>query len=178
MRWVSARALSARRILYFPRGVNGSKNAAYSHGRVELLDVASLERDKSSRTREVALPHYSDYHRTVVGYHGTRLSTAHEIIKGDKQFEASENNDDWLGHGIYFWEYAPQQAFVWARNRQASKKWGEQIAVLGSMIRLGNCFDLLDPVNVSTSSGLYKTHQATRGKREKSLWRTSEQKSG
>src|SRR5262249_36904046 len=43
----------------------------------------------------------------------------------------------------------------------ASKKWAEEIAVLGSMIRLGNCFDLLDPENVRDLSELYQTHKRT-----------------
>jgi hypothetical protein len=67
---------------------------------------------------------------------------------GTQSFEPSENEGDWLGNGIYFWEYAPQQAFVWARERKRKKSWTEDIAVVGSMIRLGNCFDLLDPENV------------------------------
>ncbi len=102
--------------------------------------------------------HYSDYHRTVVAYHGTRLETARAIVLGEKSFETSRNDDDWLGHGIYFWEYAPQQAFLWARNRQASKKWSGEIAVLGSMIRLGSCFDLLDPENIKDLSKFYRAY--------------------
>jgi len=89
------------------------------------------------------MPIFQDYHRTVIGYHGTRRRTALDIVAGKKSFEPSENDDDWLGHGIYFWEYAPKQALTWAKKRYP----GEKIAVLGSMIRLGNCLDLLDPDN-------------------------------
>jgi hypothetical protein len=56
-----------------------------------------------------------------------------------------------LGHGIYFWEYAPQQAWHWARRRYK----GEDIAVLGCMLRLGNCFDLLDPENAHKLKGFH-----------------------
>jgi hypothetical protein len=94
------------------------------------------------------LPRYTDYHRTVIGFHGTKLSIAQKIVMGTKGFGPSENDGDWLGNGVYFWEYAPQQAFVWARDRKRKKRWTEEIAVVGSMIRLGNCFDLLDPENV------------------------------
>jgi len=70
-------------------------------------------------------------------------------------FRWSRRNFDWLGHGIDFWEYAPQQARAWAelRQRQLRKKKkptaeeirraDEPIAVGASMIRLGFCFDLL-----------------------------------
>lgn len=57
-----------------------------------------------------------DYDRTVVAFHGTRRAAARNLIRGDA-FGVSENDDDWLGHGIYFWEFAPQQAWWWARRR-------------------------------------------------------------
>jgi hypothetical protein len=83
-----------------------------------------------------------DYHRTVVAYHGTRRATAKDLTDG-AFFDGSTNDDDWLGHGIYFWEYAPQQAWWWARRR-----YKEDAAVVGAMIRLGRCLDLLDPTNI------------------------------
>lgn len=91
------------------------------------------------------MPQFQDYHRTVVGYHGTTRAIAESIVTGGA-FEPSQNDDDWLGHGIYFWEYAPQQAYNWAVKRYGKDK---DVAVLGSMIRLGNCFDLLDPINTN-----------------------------
>jgi hypothetical protein len=84
-----------------------------------------------------------DYHRTIVGYHGTRKATAARLVDGEP-FGPSENDDDWLGHGVYFWEYAPQQAWWWADRRYGA---GEA-AVVGATIRLGRCLDLLDPTNV------------------------------
>jgi hypothetical protein len=99
------------------------------------------------------MPRFADYHRTVVGYHGTRKSTAHRVIQNVEDYKRSENNDDWLGHGIYFWEYAPKHAWPWADQRQKQQNWGEEVAVLAAMIRLGNCFDLLDPDNVEILAG-------------------------
>jgi hypothetical protein len=60
-------------------------------------------------------------------------------------FGASTNDDDWLGHGVYFWEYAPQQAWWWAERRYGA----EHAAVVGALVRLGRCFDLLDPSNAA-----------------------------
>jgi hypothetical protein len=94
------------------------------------------------------MPRFADYHRTVIGYHGTRRSTALRIVQGLEGYKRSENKDDWLGQGIYFWEHAPKQAWAWARQRQKIQRWNEEVAVLASMIRLGNCFDLLDPDNL------------------------------
>lgn len=95
------------------------------------------------------IPQFSDYHRTVIGYHGTKRSIAEALVLGKKAFQPSTNDDDWLGHGVYFWEYAPQQAWWWARRRSKNRDWSDEIAVVASMIRLGNCLDLLDPSNVS-----------------------------
>ena len=47
--------------------------------------------------------------------------------------------------GIYFWEYGPERAFDWAR--EVARRRPDRIhnpAVLGAIIQLGNCFDLLD----------------------------------
>jgi hypothetical protein len=90
---------------------------------------------------------FEDYHRTVIGYHGTRLSIALDGVNRKREINFRRNQDDWLGHGIYFWEYAPKQALWWAKRRAERHHWDEPIAILGSMIRLGFCFDLLDPYN-------------------------------
>jgi hypothetical protein len=45
---------------------------------------------------------------------------------------------DWLGHGIYFWEHSPQRALRWAQEHYLEP------AVLGAVVQLGKCFDLLD----------------------------------
>lgn len=91
-----------------------------------------------------------DYDRTVVAFHGTRLATADRLVAGEP-FGKSENDDDWLGHGIYFWEYAPQQAWWWA-----DRKFKAKAAVVGALVRLGRCVDLLDP---NTAQLLVAAHQ-------------------
>ena len=88
---------------------------------------------------------YYDYHRTVVAFHGTDAATADDLVAG-AAFKPSSNTDDWLGSGVYFWEYAPRQAWWWAKKFKAHA----DPAVIGAMIRLGNCFDLLDPENIQT----------------------------
>jgi hypothetical protein len=105
------------------------------------------------------MPQFLDYHRTVVGYHGTRKSTALRIVQGTESYKKSENPDDWLGQGIYFWEYAPKQAWAWAEQRRKSQDWDEEVAVLASMIRLGNCFDLLDPDNLEVLAGFGREYE-------------------
>ena len=76
--------------------------------------------------------------RIVVGYHGTRADRA-EKIAGTGEFSPSRNDYDWLGHGVYFWEWAPLRAWQWARNR-----YGAEAAVVEAHIQLGFCLDLTD----------------------------------
>ena len=87
------------------------------------------------------MPEFLDYNRTIVGYHGTSKTRAEQIVR-NQSFNASRNKHDWLGHGMYFWEHAPKQAWWWA-----TRKFGTDAAVVASMIRLGNCLDMLDPDN-------------------------------
>ena len=47
---------------------------------------------------------YLDYHRTVIGYHGTTANVADDLVAGEP-FVPSESVDEWLGNGVYFWEY-------------------------------------------------------------------------
>lgn len=86
---------------------------------------------------------FHDYHRTVIAYHGTTKDIADRLVDGGP-FHPSNNDDDWLGSGMYFWEYAPKQAWWWATQYKKNP----HPAVVGAVIRLGNCFDLLDPANV------------------------------
>lgn len=85
-----------------------------------------------------------DYHRTVFGYHGCDKSVADRVLGGG-DFRASENDYDWLGRGIYFWEHGPARALEWAREEHRSNPAKiANPAVVGAVIHLGRCFDLLD----------------------------------
>ncbi len=94
---------------------------------------------------------FLDYHRTVVAFHGTTAHQADRLVGGHPFKPRHEHLDDWLGKGVYFWEYAPKQAWWWATK---FKKF-DRPAVVGAMIRLGNCFDLLDPANVQSLKALH-----------------------
>ena len=80
--------------------------------------------------------------RIVLGYHrakaGDATIFAKQLLMGEAgvdEWKPSENEYDWLGHGIYFWEHSPERAVRWAR--------GDGI-VIGAVIQLGNCLDLTD----------------------------------
>ena len=80
--------------------------------------------------------------RTVVGYHGCRRDFADGLVAGRVNMEAwktSQNDYDWLGEGVYFWEHAPGRAWQWAREQ-----YGDEGAVVAAAVRLGRCLDLAD----------------------------------
>ena len=92
------------------------------------------------------------YQRTVFAFHGCDSRVVEAVLAGKAKLHASENNYDWLGHGIYFWEHGPARALEWAV--QQSKRKGSKIkkpSVIGAIISLGHCFDLLD-INLPTFS--------------------------
>jgi hypothetical protein len=83
--------------------------------------------------------------RIVVGYHGCTGAFARGLLLAKKpirEWQPSTNDWDWLGHGIYFWEHAPERALRWARERYRTRR--QRPTVLGAYIQLGRCFDLLD----------------------------------
>lgn len=85
------------------------------------------------------------YQRTVFAFHGCDRRVRDAVLLGKKQLLASLNTYDWLGSGIYFWEHGPARALEWAVQQSKRKGTGvKDPAVLGAVIQLGNCFDLLD----------------------------------
>lgn len=74
----------------------------------------------------------------VLAYHGCEKDTLERVLSGQR-LRPSNNKHDWLGSGCYFWEHNHQRAYDWARKRFEGKA-----AVLGALINLGNCLNLLD----------------------------------
>ena len=85
------------------------------------------------------------YQRTIFGFHGCDRRLADSVLAGKSRLTASSNAYDWLGTGIYFWEHGPTRALEWAETQARRKKSKiKHPAVLGAVIQLGHCFDLLD----------------------------------
>jgi hypothetical protein len=90
--------------------------------------------------------------RTVISYHGCSRATA-EVILAENHFIASTNTYDWLGEGVYFWEYAPLRAPEWANERYGVG--GDEPAVLAATIHLGRCLNLLDREHFAALEAVY-----------------------
>ena len=88
---------------------------------------------------------YSSKPTIVYGFHGLDKTVALKILNQEEEFKPSNNDYDWLGDGIYFWENnyarAKDYAEVALKRPQSTIK---EPFVLGAVIDLGNCLDLLD----------------------------------
>jgi hypothetical protein len=84
-----------------------------------------------------------DYQRLVIGYHGCDASVRDKVIQKGDALKAQPKSYDWLGHGAYFWEHGPARALEWAKQQKKRGKI-DKPAVLGAVLHLGQCFDLLD----------------------------------
>lgn len=84
----------------------------------------------------------------VLGYHGCDRKLAERVLLGKESLRISHNDYDWLGDGIYFWEHNAQRAFDFAAEVAARRpRSGQKInkpAVIGAIIDLGFCLNLLD----------------------------------
>jgi len=114
------------------------------------------------------------YNRTILGYHGCDAAVVEKVLRGQDTLKASENAYDWLGRGIYFWEHGPDRALQWAQaqaDRDVDKPPIHRApitepAVIGALIHLGDCFDLLDVGNTTALAEwatAYRNALASRG---------------
>lgn len=83
----------------------------------------------------------------VLGFHGCDKSVGEKILAGKDKLKKSQNAYDWLGNGVYFWENDPARALEYANHiknnpHRSSSKIKEPF-VLGAIIDLGNCLNLL-----------------------------------
>jgi len=96
----------------------------------------------------------------VLGYHGCDAALGEAVLRGEKVLLPSENDYDWLGTGIYFWENDPKRALDWARaarsDPRVSRSKIDEPFALGAIIDLGTCLDLTES---SSLEKLKKAHE-------------------
>lgn len=85
----------------------------------------------------------------VLGFHGCDASVGEALLRGEvTHMSPSENDYDWLGNGIYFWEDSPQRALEFAQGRakggRNSKGSIREPFVVGAIINLQHCLNLMD----------------------------------
>lgn len=82
----------------------------------------------------------------ILGFHGCDKFIRDRVVnESGFMLKKSENDYDWLGHGIYFWENNHERAMHFAEELKDNLKSSvKEPAVLGVVIDLGDCLDLLD----------------------------------
>ena len=94
---------------------------------------------------------YSKLPNLVLGFHGCKKDTYDSVIYNGEALRPSENQYDWLGNGIYFWENSYERAFEWAEVR-----YKENACVIGAIIDLGYCLNMTDYGNTKILKYGYK----------------------
>lgn len=97
----------------------------------------------------------------MLGYHGCDRAVAEKILSGAK-LKPSQNDYDWLGPGIYFWEANPRRGIDYARELKRLER-GPKIknpAVIGAVIDLGTCLDLTTAAGIAQTRRAFQTLQA------------------
>ncbi len=90
---------------------------------------------------------YSKRHNLILGFHGCDLEIRDKIVNLEEPQKYENNDYDWLGNGYYFWENNNLRALEFAHEMKSYPKYKDKIkspSVLGAIIDLGNCLDLLD----------------------------------
>lgn len=102
---------------------------------------------------------YSIRPNLVIGFHGCDQDTCLSLLNNPNKLIYSEKPYDWLGHGLYFWESNYERALKWAKDK-ARRGEIKTPAVIGAVIHLGYCLDLLDSNYIKILQEHYKVMEA------------------
>jgi hypothetical protein len=96
----------------------------------------------------------------VLGYHGCDRAIAEKVFAGGDHLRASENDYDWLGTGVYFWENSARKALDWAifakENPKVVRNKIKNPCIVGAIIDFGFCLDLLEAESIRVVAEGYK----------------------
>lgn len=91
---------------------------------------------------------------------GATAKLENRCSRGRRRCDPARTIGDWLGTGIYFWENNPQRALDWAEHLKAHPEVSESAVkhpfVLGAIIDLGNCLDLLESESIRFVNKAYE----------------------
>lgn len=101
----------------------------------------------------------------LLGFHGTDEEIAEKILAGEAYLQESSNPYDWLGNGIYFWEYSPQRALEFATQSLGEPRLTQgnikKPAVIGVVIDPGLCLNMLEASALAQARFAYEILELT-----------------
>ncbi|KHD09282.1 hypothetical protein PN36_28170 [Candidatus Thiomargarita nelsonii] len=98
---------------------------------------------------------YKHYPSLVLGFHACEREIGEALLSGDGGFKTSTNDYDWLGNGMYFWENSPHRAEKYGEELKNKRKKLDTPFVVGAVIHLGYCFDLLESHSLQVLKNYY-----------------------
>lgn len=98
---------------------------------------------------------YKHYPSLVLGFHACEREIGEKILSGKTTLKASKNEYDWLGNGIYFWENSLERATAYGQELKNERNKLKDPMVIGAVIHLGYCFNLLDSNALKVLKGYY-----------------------
>lgn len=104
----------------------------------------------------------------ALAFHSCDRELGLRIVNGNDELRPSNNEWDWLGPGIYFWEQDPARALEYATDaaegKQKNKKAPETPFVVGAVVQLGNCLNLVESTALDILSAAYAGLEELTGK--------------
>lgn len=104
---------------------------------------------------------YSSIPQLILGFHGCDKQLRDDVLLGKTSLRYSQNDYDWLGNGIYFWENNPNRALSYAKfiknNPGRCKSKIKNPAVIGAIIDPGNCLNLLEEKSLQIVKQSYES---------------------
>lgn len=104
----------------------------------------------------------------IIGFHGCDESVRNDVVyKKGIILKSSKNEYDWLGGGVYFWEnnYSRALDFATYLRDNPPHNFKQKIttpAVIGAVLDLGYCLDLVDSEYLNLLKEGYKLLQSSR----------------
>lgn len=105
-----------------------------------------------------------------MGFHGCDRSVRDKVVSIEGGMLLPSMNDyDWLGNGVYFWENNSKRALVFAEflSKHTPHNSNQRIevpSIVGAIIDLGYCLDLLDSEYLNLLNEGYKLLKDSREK--------------
>lgn len=104
------------------------------------------------------MPEYQS--ANIIGFHSCDIEVGIKLLNGEADILPSENNWDWLGPGSYFWEQDASRSLIYATENAAGKQKNRKPAktpfVIGAIIELGNCLNLVESTSLQILSEAYE----------------------